>query len=180
MRKPNVCAMDGLYSHDLECQMRRRPLFVGMDARKYLPVGTFPTPDQAYSQYKGEDTQYLKVLPFSDSPQQRLDLVPVLSEIPQRGMRFVLVRKKRGNGDYLWLTRELFRLEQHEGQWRLFIGTQRNNIGYLTVNWHRKPKGHQLPNSIWLKRINGVWSGSFCYENGLDTPINSTKHISIG
>ena len=48
---------------------------------------------------------------------------------------------------------------------RLFIGAQRNNIGYLKLNWHTRD--FQEPKSLYIKRINGRYYVSFCYEDNV-------------
>ena len=74
-------------------------------------------------------------------------------------------KKKTGNGS-IHLTRELFRFDTCEdGVTRLFIGTKRNNIGYLSIKNHG-PYGD--PKSLYIKKNNGKYTVSFCYEDGVD------------
>ena len=75
------------------------------------------------------------------------------------------------------LTRELFKFEKcADGVIRLFIGTKTNNIGYLSIKMH---KYFKEPNSIWLKRENGRYSVSCCYDDGLDESnlLNIQEHL---
>lgn len=141
-------------------------------ARKYLPIGTFPEINKAYSHFKSEETSWLKQCPsqilrnsatiwhktYQDFFQKRCGR-------PQR--------KKKSHGSYMWLTREVFRIDVVKGHWLLHIGTDRNNIGVLAVKWHKKPK--QMPNSIWIKVANGRWSVSFNYADTLDESTLSSQ-----
>lgn len=141
-------------------------------ARKYLPLGTYPPVDQSYSQYKDPA------------------LTPWLSECPSPILRNAATiwykthqdfmqgrcgrpqRKKKNDKGYLWLTRELFRIEKKDGAWKLFIGTKTRDLGELKVNWHRKPRKDQLPASIWIRQDAGRWYASFSYDDGHVAPEN--------
>ncbi|MGK0289149.1 MAG: putative transposase [bacterium] len=62
----------------------------------------------------------------------------------------------------LYLTKELFHFEKVGNKRKLFIGTKTNNLGYLDY----KSKGSwNLPNSIYIKRKNGKFTVSFCYQD---------------
>ncbi len=65
------------------------------------------------------------------------------------------------------LTRELFEIKRDEksGEIKMFIGTKRNNIGFLSVNWHTKKWfRYGPPNSIRIKKLpNGTFTVSFCF-----------------
>jgi putative transposase len=69
-------------------------------------------------------------------------------------------RFKDGEGS-IHLTRELFSFETcDDGNIRLFIGSKRNNIGYLSIKRHAN---FQLPKSIYIRRKNDKFWVSFCY-----------------
>lgn len=78
-------------------------------------------------------------------------------------------QKKKHDNISLHLTSELFSFDTcpKTGGWRLFIGTKRNNIGYLQVHYHTDP--FSLPKSIRIKKKNGRYWVSFCYEDQIDT-----------
>ena len=135
-------------------------------ARKYCPVWTFAPVDQQYSQFRSDELSPW----LADCPSQILrnsvsnwfstfqDFKDGLCGKPKR-------KKKTGNGS-IHLTRELFRFDTCEdGVIRLFIGTKTNNIGYLSIKNHG-PYGD--PKSLRIKKNNGKYSVSFCYEDGVD------------
>lgn len=132
-------------------------------AKKYLPIGTFPELNKEYAHFKGEDTAWLKSCPSqlmrNSATLWHRTYVNFLKGICGRP-----VRKKSAKGNYIWLTRELFQIEQIDGRWLLKIGSKTNTIGVLPVRWHKKPK--RLPNSIWIRVEHGRWTVSFSYENG--------------
>jgi len=132
-------------------------------ARKYLPMGTYPKIDQTYSQYKSTE------------------LTPWLSDCPSQILRNSAVnwyntyknflqgrcgrpkRKRVLERSSIYLTRELFQFETDDfGNIHLFIGTKKNNIGYLAFKHH---KNFEIPASIRIIREQGKWFVSFCYED---------------
>lgn len=142
-------------------------------AKKYLPVGTYAPFDQSYSQYKNDV------------------LSPWLSQCPSQILRNSTVnwfetykhflkgecgkpqKKKKSDGGSIHLTKELFRFETCEdGVIRLWIGAIKNNIGYLSIKNHG-PYGP--PKSIYIKKKNGEYSVSFCYDDGVDDSTLSTQ-----
>lgn len=119
--------------------------------------------DRAYSQFKTEQSEFLKKCP---------------SEI-LRGAAFIWyntmqryfsglcgrpVRKKKRSRESVWLTRELFTLTQDltTQEWHLFIGKKKNNIGFLSFEAHRE---FQVPASITISKDNGQYYVSFNYED---------------
>ena len=148
-------------------------------ARKYLPVGTFPKPDKSYSQYKTDLTPWLH-----ECPSQILrNSATIWAQTYQDFMQGHCGRPKRKNrtrGNYIWLTRELFRLTRENGQWLLRIGTTRNDLGVLNVKWHRKPRADQLPQSIWIRVEHGRWTVSFSYDDGKrdDNHLSNEQHLT--
>lgn len=119
--------------------------------------------DQTYSQFKSEATPWL-----SECPSQILRNTAVIWY--KAYQNFFSGRsgrprpKKKGQRDSIWLTSELFSLAQDEsGQWKLFIGTKTNHIGYLSFYAHRC---FHLPKSITISREGGKYYVSFNYEDG--------------
>lgn len=147
-------------------------------ARKYLPVGTYPKPDKAYSQYKTELTPWLK-----ECPSQILrNSATIWAQTYQDFFKGRCGRpqpKNRIRGNYIWLTRELFQLAKEDGRWVLRIGTKKNDLGELKVKWHRKPRADRLPNSIWIRVAHGRWSVSFSYDDGKldDNHLTNVEHL---
>ena len=139
-------------------------------ARKFLPIGTWAKLDQQYSQYKDPELS-----PFlSDVPSQILrnstsNWYASYQQFFKRSEVGRPKKKKKGQGMTIHLTKELFRIENTESGLKLFIGSLRNNIGYLNINWHTKKwLKHDLPKSIRIKKLpSGKFTMSFCYEDHL-------------
>lgn len=131
-----------------------------------MPIWTYAPIDQKFSQYK-DDT-----------------LSPWLSKCPSQILRNSAVNwfqtyrkflkgecgkpkpKKKSGGGAFNLTKEIFEFQIcDDGVLRLFISSKTNNIGYLQLKYHASFK---QPNSIHIKKKNGVYWVSFCYEDGLD------------
>ncbi len=147
-------------------------------ARKYCPIGTFAPVDQQYSQFKSEE-----ISPWlSDCPSQILrnsasnwfstfqDFMKGRCGKPKR-------KRKSGNGS-IHLTRELFRFEVSEdGVKRLFIGSKKNNIGYLSLKLH---KTFKEPASLYIKKRHDEFWVSFCYDDGQDESqlLSQSDHLT--
>lgn len=142
-------------------------------AKKYLPVKTYAPFDQTYSQYKDKE------------------LSPWLFECPSQILRNSTAnwyqtyqkflsgecgkpkRKKKSDGGSIHLTRELFRFEDSaDGVVRLFIGSKKNNIGYLAIKNH---SSYALPKSIYIKKKNGKYWVAFCYQDEIDESALATQ-----
>lgn len=78
------------------------------------------------------------------------------------------------------MTRELFQLKKVNGLWTLQLGTKRKDLGALNVKWHRKPRPDQLPNSLWIRVVNGRWTVSFSYDDGHleESVLSSEEHLA--
>jgi putative transposase len=132
--------------------------------KKSLSLTGHPIPvDQSYSQFKSEATAFL-----SECPSQILRNSTVLwYRAYQRffqGLSGRPVPKKKGRRESIWLTAELFRLEQTEsGSWTLFIGTKTKNIGQLRFYAHRE---FRIPQSVTISQERGEYYVSFNYEEG--------------
>ena len=137
-------------------------------ARRFCPIGTYAPIDQTYSQYKNDElTPWLKGCPSQILRNSAVNWYDTYWKFI-KGECGKPKRKHKSDTGSIHLTRELFEF-QHcaDGNIRLFIGTKRNNIGYLSFKKHRDFKA---PNSIYIKRRNGVYSVSFCYgEKSQDT-----------
>lgn len=124
--------------------------------------------DRSYSQFKSELTPWL-----SDCPSQILRSSAFhWYEAYQRYFKGLSGRprkKKKGQRESIWLTNEVFTLKSFtddktgETKYKLFVGTQRNNIGYLEFFPHRD---FLNPNSVTISKKNGNYYVSFNYENG--------------
>lgn len=145
-------------------------------SRKYCPIGTYAPIDQTTSQFKD------KILTpwLSECPSQILR--NSASNWYQTFQKFIKGqcgkpnRKPKSDKGSIHLTRELFRFEVcADGVTRLFIGSKKNNIGYLSIKRHRLFK---LPNSIYIKKACGQYYISFCYENEQSAPITEQAHLN--
>lgn len=142
-------------------------------ARRYCPLGTYAPIDQTFSQYKSKElTPWL-----SDCPSQILRNSAV--NWYQTYWKFIKGdcgkprRKSKSDTASIYLTREVFRFERDEsGCLRLFVGTKRNNIGYLSIKRHRYFK---LPSSITIKRDKGRYYVSFCYGEAVQSTVSFNK-----
>lgn len=143
-------------------------------ARKYLPLDTFPEINKEYAHFKSPTTEWLK-----ECPSQILrNSATIWANTYSRFFKGICgrpTRKSRIKGNYIWVTRELFKIVEIDGRWELHVGSTRNNIGILKVRWHYKPK--KLPNSIWIKVEHGRWSVSFSYEKGQDGVMDLQQHL---
>ena len=135
-------------------------------ARRYLPVGTYAPFDQKYSQYKNKELSPW----LYDCPSQILR--NSTTNWFKTYIRFLSgecskpKRKKKSDTGSIHLTRELFKFEVNDfGTLRLLIGTENNNIGYLSFKRHKRFK---QPNSIYIKREQGRYYVSFCYQDEPD------------
>jgi putative transposase len=119
--------------------------------------------DQAYAQFKTEQSPFLKNCPSQILRNSSVIWYKAMQSF-FKGITGRPVRKKKGSRASIWLTQELFRLEKVEetGEWRLFIGADRNNIGFLSFTAHRE---FQMPASITLSKNNGQYFVSFNYED---------------
>lgn len=148
-------------------------------ARKYLPIKTYAQPDKSYSQYKTELTPWLK-----DCPSQILrNSAAIWANTYAKFFKKECgrpVRKTRQKGNYIWVTRELFQLAKVNGLWTLRLGTKHKDLGTLNVKWHRKPRADQLPNSLWIRVVNGRWTVSFSYDDGHleKSVLSSEDHLA--
>ena len=124
--------------------------------------------DQAYSQFKTEISGFLSQCPSEVLRNSSVIWYQAMQRF-FKGISGRPVKKKKEARNSMWLTKELFELTQDEstGEWKLFIGKKKNNIGYLSFEVHRE---FLQPASITISRQNGQYFVSFNYE---DPNLNS-------
>ena len=110
-------------------------------AKRYLPIGVFPKVDQTFAQYKDPILSPW----LSDCPSQILrNSAANWYKTYQNFLKGICGkprRKRKFSGGSILLTRELFRFEKCcDGVTRLFVGSKRNNIGYLSIKKHKSFK----------------------------------------
>ena len=101
-------------------------------ARRYCPMGTYAPIDQSYAQYKNQElTPWLFACPSQILRNSAVNWYQTYQDFRQ-GRCGKPRRKRKSDTASILLTRELFQFEHcKDGNTRLFIGTKRNNIGYL-------------------------------------------------
>jgi len=147
-------------------------------AAKYLPIGTYPEVNKTASQFK--DPQLTPWL--SDCPSQILrNAAAIWANTYSRffkGLGGRPKRKTKAIGNYIWLTKELFRIRWENSMCLLTIGTQANPIGTLRIKWNKSRIPKQNPNSVWIRKTAHRWYVSFSYEDGnLVEAIGSDDHL---
>ena len=147
-------------------------------ARKYLPVGTWPKPDQTYSQFKTELTSFL-----SECPSQILrNSATIWCQAYQsffKGIGGRPSRKPKVKGNYVWLTSELFRIQWINDVCHLELGTQANPAGTLSIKWNKSRIPAQSPKSVWIRKTNAGWSLAFSYDDGLlHQDVSNSEHLA--
>lgn len=132
-------------------------------ARKFYPLGTYAPIDQTTAQFKDKYlTPWLYNVPSQIMRNSAVNWYQTFKKFMQ-GKCGKPKRKLKTDKGSIHLTREVFKFEKYEdGVLRLFIGTKKNNIGYLSFKAHREFK---IPNSIYIKKLCGKYTLSFCYEN---------------
>ena len=147
-------------------------------AKRYLPDGTYPNIDQTFSQYKNSElSPWLYDCPSQILRNSASNWYSTYRNFI-KGLCGKPSKKRKFSTGSIHLTSELFRFEKcSDGVIRLFIGTKRNNIGYLSIKNH---KVYEKPNSIRIKRKNGRYYVSFCYEDQLDEDKLQTQTQYLG
>ena len=132
-------------------------------ARKYCPIGTYAPIDQTTSQFKHKLlTPWLYNCPSQILRNSASNWYQTYQQFI-KGSCGKPRRKPKSDVGSIHLTRELFKFEVGtDGVRRLFIGSKTNNIGYLSFKTHRS---FELPNSIYIKKVRGRYTVSFCYDN---------------
>jgi putative transposase len=142
-------------------------------ARKYCPIGTYAPIDQTTAQFKDKElSPWLYHCPSQIIRNSAANWYQTFVKF-MKGQCGKPKRKPKTDKGSIHLTRELFSFEVCEdGVTRLYIGSKRNNIGYLSCKIHRE---FQLPNSIYIRKECGQYSVSFCYEASNDEVIITDK-----
>jgi putative transposase len=119
--------------------------------------------DQAYSQFKTEISDFLSLCPSEILRNSAVVWYQTMQKF-FKGECGRPVKKKKRARESMWLTRELFSLNQNPitGKWQLFIGKKKNNIGFLSFEAHRE---FLIPASITIAKENGKYFVSFNYED---------------
>mgnify|MGYP003330378372 CR=1 FL=1 len=148
-------------------------------ARRYLPIGTYADVNQSYSQYKDKElSPWLKKCPSQILRNTATNWYDTYVKF-KKGINGKPTRKKKSSGGSIHLTNELFRFDKTPEGLKLFIGAKKNNIGYLKVNFHTKD--FEIPKSIRIKKNNGKYTVSFCYEDELseDGLFNDKENLEF-
>jgi putative transposase len=142
-------------------------------ARKYCPIGTYAPIDQTTAQFKNKElSPWLYHCPSQIIRNSAANWYQTFVKF-MKGQCGKPKRKSKTDKGSIHLTRELFSFEVCEdGVLRLFVGSKKNNIGYLSFKTHRK---FQLPNSIYIRKECGQYYVSFCYEASSDKITTTDK-----
>ena len=150
-------------------------------ARKYMPVGSFPEVNKAASHFKDPElTPWL-----SECPSQIIrNSATIWARTYQRffkGLGGRPKRKSKAKGNYIWLTKELFRIRWENSMCLLNIGTEANSIGTVRVKWNKSRIPKITPKSVWIRKTAHRWYVSFSYDDGslIDETTNKDhlKHL---
>lgn len=142
-------------------------------AKKYLPLGTYPEVNSSYSKYKSKQTSpWLYDCPSQILRNSAANWCNTFHSF-LKGICGKPKRKRKKSVESVHLTRELFRFEKGEdGVTRLRIGTKKRDLGTLSIKNHRPYKD---PASIYIKKKNGRYTVSFCYEDNKESQNQLTK-----
>ena len=142
-------------------------------SKRYLPIKTFPKTDQSFSQYKNRElSPWLFECPSQILRNSSSNWYKTYQSF-LKGICGRPKRKRKGSQESIHLTRELFGFDVcADGVKRLRIGTKKRDLGYLSIKNHRD---YKEPNSIYIKKKNGRYSVSFCYEDDKSTQNLPTK-----
>jgi putative transposase len=144
-------------------------------ALKFLPIGTYPTIDQTYAQFKNyELTPYLFDIPSQVLRNSAANWYNTMQNFLKGINGCAKIKKKNIGTGSVHLTNELFKFVHHEnGKISLMIGTKKFPIGELKFKAHREFTEHK---SIHIKKNAGQWWVSFCYDDNIDEEqLISTK-----
>jgi putative transposase len=135
-------------------------------ARKYSPLGTYAPVDQKAAQFKSKElSPWLYDCPSQIIRNSAVNWYQTYQKFMKGECGKPKFKPKSDRGS-IHLTSEVFNFECcSDGVTRLFIGTKTNNIGYLSFKSHRH---FSEPKSIYIKKERGLYSVSFCYDDGFD------------
>lgn len=146
-------------------------------ARKYCTVGTYPPIDQKAAHFKSDElTPWLSDCPSQILRNSAVNWYDTYKKFT-KGQCGKPKRKAKTDRGSIHLTREVFSFERNSfGKLTLFIGTKKNNIGYLSFKAH---KAFEIPNSLYVRKERGQYYVSFCYETNTENNKSETdKSIS--
>lgn len=135
-------------------------------ARKYCPIGTYAPIDKKYSHFKDSKlSPWLSECPSKIMANSACNWFDTYQDF-MKGRCGKPRRKKKDSGGSIYLTKNLFCFEHcTDGVTRLFIGADRNNIGYLSLKLHHDFKE---PKSLYIKKRYDDYWVSFCYDDEQD------------
>lgn len=125
-------------------------------------TGLRPLPDQAYSQFIGKDSAFLRDVPSQVLRNGAYRFMTGTSRALKGLGGFPVVKKKHGRQSAL-LTSELFRVTRQDGQLTLSLGTKSKPLGLLKFKQHREVPIAPKMISISVEP-DGRWFVSFCAE----------------
>ena len=124
-------------------------------ARKYCKIGTYAPIDQKTSQFKSKElTPWLYQCPSQIIRNSAVNWYQTYQKF-MKGLCGKPKHRAKSDRGSIYLTREVFRFDRCEdGNLRLFIGTKKNNIGYLSFKAHCK---FEIPNSLYVRKERGQY-----------------------
>lgn len=148
-------------------------------AKKYLPVGTFPDINKSTSQYKDKAlTPWLYQCPS----QILRNSATIWAKTYQRFLKGLGGRPKRKNkakGNYIWVTKELFRIRWEGRTCVLTLGTEANPVGSVRIKWNKSRIPKCPPASVWIKKTAHRWYVSFSYDDGhILEDVSNKEHLN--
>ena len=144
-------------------------------ARKSLSlVGEQIPCDQQYSQFKTEETAFLKEVPSQILRNGAYKWMAAYQRFFKKLGGRPTIRKKAGRQSVM-ITSELFRFERIDATSALIhVGTPKNPVGAIRVKTHLE---YSIPNSIYISVHGGQWHVSFSNEN--DTPVATEAELLV-
>jgi putative transposase len=148
-------------------------------ASKYYHIGTYAPVDQKAAHFKSKElTPWLYECPSQIIRNSAVNWYGTYQKF-MKGQCGKPKRKPKTDRGSIYLTRELFHFDKCEdGNTRLFIGTKKNNIGYLSFKAHTT---FEIPNSLYIRKERGLYYVSFCYEilGGDDGLSTNAEHFEF-
>src|SRR5450631_438550 len=118
--------------------------------------------DQQYSQFKTEDTNWLKEVPSQILRNGAYKWMAAYQRFFKKLGGRRIIKKKFGRQSVM-ITKELFRFERLDAKSALIhLGTPKNPVGAIEVKTHLD---YSIPNSIYISIHGGKWHVSFSNES---------------
>lgn len=135
-------------------------------AQKFSPK--YPPIDKTFSQFKSKElTPWLYECPSQILKEAARNWC-LTFEKSMKGICGKPKFKKKSDKGSIYLTKELFHIVDYgKGNFGLFVGSKRNNIGYLKFKAHRE---FEMPKSVTVRKDAGKYYVSFCYDINNDEP----------